>query len=181
MRWKTKDKSYGIQKPTQHFVSCLSKQSPLPPWYLPRHTSTPSTWQRILFPHPCPGFSPTVANLPCSNRDLLTLHCLHSLIPRTVSFSQPCVISLLNFLVPTFHPSWAILSSPLPSSLQNVQNVLFPFRNVPTILARWRRSVVHTTSTTKVTQPAPLPQSHQAVDSAAALLVASPLLMPAKL
>ena len=170
MRWKTKDKTYGIQKPVQHFVS---RPPPIPSWYLPRHTSTYFTWYTILFPHNCGVFSSAFAFL--STAILILWHFNPSLFSFLAQFPFP---------TPTLFPSPKLSRhSSLPSPRLTLQLLkrFDPLRNARTTLVRWRRSAVPMISTTRATRPAPRLPSHPVVGSAAVLQVALPQLMPARL
>lgn len=99
------------------------------------------------------------------------------------------LLPLCHIMTPFFHFLSSFRSSQLPDSFHltpqffisaKLKGFVF-LRNVPTTLERWRRSVAPTISTTKVTQPAPLLQSHLAADSEAVWQVALLPLMPVKL
>lgn len=142
MRWKTKDKTYGIQKPAQHFVSwflriSVSPLCPPPPHprfslpspffplytipFLPSLPSLPS----FLFCTLSPPSSPTLPSLP-SLPDIYLAYSSNSstwrtiLFPHTYRGSSPTITNLpcyncypLGILLSSTHSCFLLPSSTL--------------------------------------------------------------------
>lgn len=111
MRWKTKDKTYGIQKPVQHFVSGLSMLSPLPSVIFTSPTLPPLLWAHDSAFIRLSIFLPHFQHLSLLQSCSFSTSFVPSLQPsHCFILPSQCYFTLLNFLVPTFHASRAILS-----------------------------------------------------------------------